>query len=266
MGIIQNFIDKIDRFFSSNENERILELKKDLVIAKQSIYSRDIKIGELYIKINELKKQIPEPFNINDAELTDFFKETRKKYPFKGKSDYLHKSLNDFSKDLDFKIKINKFVIDTLNVKKQKSADWQVYEITRLFLKWLNKRYKTDTKAFKKKEWWLTPQEAYKRYVVDGKFSDCEDTAALMNACIKIGLEAFYYSDQTWRLLRCDINKPLGHAINIWLKSTGEIKRVETTYHPEDFGHFWKTSNDIRTGTYTKIMHLFNENHEYILK
>ena len=258
----QSLIDKNNLLINEVKqcNAEINKLIKEI--------SEQEKLVEELTKENQiLKEQLPTTFNIDDANLLDYFKRTSVKYSFKGKREYLHKSLNNFSEDTEYIEKYVALLIDLGLKDSYKDEDAVVYATKRLIDDYVDDgdNYDTDLESFGKREWWLTPQESFDYYIKDE--GDCDDKSALLYGAIISALKYFGYDHYTWRLLRFDMTQPVGHAICIWLRRNGLWKRIESTYYSDSISRtFYNDKTDIFLGEYVKVYHIFNEEHEYKLK
>ena len=276
MKFINNIIQRIDNYFSANENKIINELKYELSDKNDIIKYTDKTINTLQqelINMNsqlittnlillELKKQRIIPFN-------KLFKEKKTKYTWKpGKRIYLHNSLQDFSNDVEYQEKYLVFLKELGLKDSYKNIDDAVYKIVLMIQKYINNTldddYETDLKNFKSNEYWLSPKEAFDYYVINLKAGDCEDTSALLYGAIVSGLNYLGY-DYTNRLLRIDINFPVHHAVVSYQKSNSIWACIESTYGESRFSKNWIRDKDMFKGVYTGLWHIFNEKTEYEL-
>jgi len=274
MELIKKIIKRIDEYFSKNENEIIDELKielsnkndiitynnKSIQTFIDTLKDRDLIIKDLSTKLNELK---------NELVFNKLFKEEETKYKWKpGKTIYLHNSLENFSEDTEYQEKYLAF-LKTLGLKDSyKDIDETVYKIVLLIQKYINNTllvdYKTDQEVFGTGEYWLSPREAFDQYVTNELATDCEDTSALLYGAIISGLNYLGY-DYNNRLLRVDIDFPVGHAVVAYQKSNGVWACIESTYGEARFSKNWIRDKDMFKGVYTGLWHIFDEVTEYEL-
>jgi len=276
MKFINNIINRIDNYFSANENKIINELKYELSDKNDIIKYTDKTINTLQqelINMNsqlittnlillKLKKQRIIPFN-------KLFKEKKTKYTWKpGKKIYLHLSLEDFSNDIEYQELYLSFIKELGLKDSYKNIDEAVYKIVLMVQKYINKTlkddYQTDKEVFGVSEYWLSPREAFNQYVINLISSDCEDVSALLYGAIISGLKSLDY-DYTDRLLRVDIDFPVGHAVVSYQKSNGVWVCIESTYGESRFTKNWVRDKDMFKGVYTGLWHIFNETTEYKL-
>jgi len=276
MKFINNIIQRIDNYFSANENKIINELKYELSDKNDIIKYTDKTINTLQqelINMNsqlittnlillELKKQRIIPFN-------KLFKEKKTKYTWKpGKRIYLHESLQDFSNDVEYQELYLAFLKELGLKDSYKNIDDAVYKIVLMVQKYINNTlkddYQTDKEVFGVSEYWLSPREAFNQYVINLISSDCEDVSALLYGAIISGLKSLDY-DYTDRLLRVDIDFPVGHAVVSYQKSNGVWVCIESTYGESRFTKNWVRDKDMFKGVYTGLWHIFNETTEYKL-
>ena len=185
MKFINNIINKLDNYFSANENKIINELRYELSDKNDIIKYTDKTINTLQqelINMNsqlittnlillELKKQRIIPFN-------KLFKEKKTKYTWKpGKRIYLHNSLENFSNNTEYQEKYLLFLKELGLKDSYKNIDDAVYKIVLMIQKYINNTldddYETDLKNFKSNEYWLSPKEAFDYYVINLKAGDC---------------------------------------------------------------------------------------------
>ena len=271
-----NIIQRIDNYFSANENKIINELKYELSDKNDIIKYTDKTINTLQqelINMNsqlittnlillELKKQRIIPFN-------KLFKEKKTKYTWKpGKRIYLHNSLEDFSNDTEYQEKYLAFLKELGFKDSYKNIDDAVYKIVLMIQKYINNTldddYKSDKEVFGVNEYWLSPREAFDQYVIEIMAGDCEDTSALLYGSIITGLKYLGYN-YTNRLLRIDINFPVHHAVVSYQKSNSTWACIESTYGESRFSKNWIRDKDMFKGVYTGLWHIFNEKTEYEL-
>ena len=275
MKLINDIIKKIDEFFSKNEEMIISKLKHELSNKEDIIRYADKTINtlqqELITTNNELLatelliiklKQEEIPFN-------KLFKEKKTKYTWKpGKRIYLHNSLEDFSNDTEYQEKYLVFLKELGLKDSYKNIDDAVYNIVLMVQKYINKTlsddYETDLKNFKSNEYWLSPKEAFDYYVINLKAGDCEDTSALLYGAIISGLTYLNYDFED-RLLRVDINFPVGHAIVAYQKTNSVWSCIESTYGERRFSKNWIRDKNMFKGVYTGLWHIFDERTEYEL-
>jgi len=233
----------------------------------QNVY--DLALNQITSLNNELEILKPKP--VRDSDLNDFFKTDKTKYPWKpNKRVYLHKTLNDFSEDEEYITKYFAFTQEIGLKDSYNTVDECVYDIVIKVQRYINRvlpdDYNTDLESFNAREYWLSPQEAFDYYVEERDVGDCEDTSAFLYGCIMSVLTTYQYNDAIWRLLRTDINFPVGHAVVIWLKENRVWACIESTYGENRFSKNWIRDKDMFKGVYTGIWHIFNEITEYELK
>jgi len=268
-----NIIQRIDNYFSANENKIIKELRKKIINDDEIIKYREKSIKAL---TNTLKKQdalLVSAYNqLNDLTFISFnrlFKEKKTKYTWKPrKRIYLHESLQDFSNDTVYQELYLAF-LKTLGLKDSyKNIDTAVYKIVLMVQKYINNTlkddYKSDKEVFGVNEYWLSPREAFDQYVIEIMAGDCEDTSALLYGAIITGLKYLGYN-YTNRLLRIDINFPVHHAVVSYQKSNSTWACIESTYGESRFSKNWIRDKDMFKGVYTGLWHIFNEKTEYEL-
>ncbi len=276
----KNFWKKIQE---SNDNvyiEKIAKQKEDIrklgvEIAnithnkEELLHSYNISIDVINELRNELNTLKPVP--VEAQGVNDYFKEKKTKYRYKpNKRDYLHKTLENFSKDEEYISKYFAFMQELGLKDNYSTVDKCVYDVIIRVQKYINKTlpddYNTDLESFGAREYWLTPREAFDYYVEEQDVGDCEDTSAFLYGCIMSVLITYQFNNETWRLLRTDINFPVGHAVCIWLKSNHVWACIESTYGESRFSKNWVRDKDMFRGVYTGIWHIFNEKTEYELK
>ena len=261
----------LDKITKQKEDIRKLGIEINNIVKDKNELQKtfNIAIEEINRLSEELSKFKPLPAEIQD--MTDYFKIKPTKYKYKPKKyDYLHKTLENFSKDIEYQEKYLAFLIELGIKDNYSSVDKMVYDITYRVQKYINRTlkddYKTDKEVFGVNEYWLTPKEAFDQYVINKLASDCEDVSALLYGSIITGLNYFGYSNDTWRLLRVDINFPVGHAVIVFLKSNHVWACIESTYGESRFYKNWTNNKDMFKGVYTGIWHVFNEKTEYELR
>ena len=276
MSFITSIINKLDDYFSANENKIISKLKYDLSDKEDIIKYADKTINTLQkelistnnellateLLIIKLKQETITPFN-------KMLKVKKTRYMWKpGKKIYLHLSLEDFSNDIEYQESYLSFIKELGLKDSYKNIDEAVYKIVLMVQKYINKTlkddYQTDKEVFGVSEYWLSPREAFNQYVINLISSDCEDVSALLYGSIVSGLNYLGY-DYSNRLLRVDINFPVGHAVVSYQKSNGVWVCIESTYGESRFTKNWVRDKDMFKGVYTGLWHIFDERTEYEL-
>ena len=276
MSFITSIINKLDDYFSANENKIISKLKYDLSDKEDIIKYADKTINTLQkelistnnellateLLIIKLKQETITPFN-------KMLKVKKTRYMWKpGKKIYLHLSLEDFSNDIEYQELYLSFIKELGLKDSYKNIDEAVYKIVLMVQKYINKTlkddYQTDKEVFGVSEYWLSPREAFNQYVINLISSDCEDVSALLYGSIVSGLNYLGY-DYSNRLLRVDINFPVGHAVVSYQKSNGVWVCIESTYGESRFTKNWVRDKDMFKGVYTGLWHIFDEQTEYEL-
>jgi len=276
MSFITSIINKLDDYFSANENKIISKLKYDLSDKEDIIKYADKTINTLQkelistnnellateLLIIKLKQETITPFN-------KMLKVKKTRYMWKpGKKIYLHLSLEDFSNDIEYQELYLSFIKELGLKDSYKNIDEAVYKIVLMVQKYINKTlkddYQTDKEVFGVSEYWLSPREAFNQYVINLISSDCEDVSALLYGSIVSGLNYLGY-DYSNRLLRVDINFPVGHAVVSYQKSNGVWVCIESTYGESRFSKNWVRDKDMFKGVYTGLWHIFDERTEYEL-
>ena len=271
-----NIIQRLDGYFSANENKIINKLKYELSDKEDIIRYTDKTINTLQkelistnnellateLLIIKLKQETITPFN-------KMLKVKKTRYMWKpGKKIYLHLSLEDFSNDIEYQELYLSFIKELGLKDSYKNIDEAVYKIVLMVQKYINKTlkddYQTDKEVFGVSEYWLSPREAFNQYVINLISSDCEDVSALLYGSIVSGLNYLGY-DYSNRLLRVDINFPVGHAVVSYQKSNGVWACVESTYGESRFSKNWIRDKDMFKGVYTGLWHIFDEVTEYEL-
>jgi len=178
--MFKELIRKLDEYFSRDDKEIIRKLESKLTLAESELEDADVLLDDYEDLINEKEKQVEiltKELNtlktqINPVELV----RTSQKYRMRPDwYDYLHKSLNNFSKDAKY---LNLYTEALLSLELKNSysnADNLVYEIVYKFHKYIynHSRYASDSKTFGTSEYWLTPQEVYEHFIVKGLKGDC---------------------------------------------------------------------------------------------
>jgi len=263
----QQYLDQITKY-----KQLYTDAVEELTKSSYEIEELEATIEDHEQTIKELETELSEasPPPVSELNMDYFFKEKKTRYTYKpGKRDYLHKTLENFSQDEEYISKYFAFM-QTLGLKDHYvDVDKMVYDVTLKVQKYINKTllddYNSDLEAFNAREYWLTPREAFDYYVEDEKAGDCEDTSAFLYGCIMSVLVTYQYNDAMWRLIRADINFPVGHAIVVWLKENGVWACIESTYGESRFSSNWNRDKDMFKGVYTGFMngHIFNESTEY---
>jgi len=263
---IKNWInEQIQKIKESNDEEfkvKIEECKVLLERFKNENAAYIEYIIDLNTEIEKLKN--------NTYDFSKQFSSVKTKYYWKpNKQIYLHESLNNFSKDYEYQEKYLAFLKELGLKDYYKDVDSAVFDIVILIQKYINvdlrDDYKTDREVFGVNEYWLSPQEAFDQYVINDLATDCEDTSALLYASIISGLNYLGFEYEN-RLLRVDIDFPVGHALVSWRKLNNVWAGIESTYGEERFTKNWNRNKDVFKGIYTGIWHIFDEVSEYILK
>jgi len=271
-----NIIQRLDGYFSANENKIINKLKYELSDKEDIIRYTDKTINTLQKEListnNELLATELLIIKLKQETITSFnkmLKVKKTRYMWKpGKKIYLHLSLEDFSNDIEYQELYLSFIKELGLKDSYKNIDEAVYKIVLMVQKYINKTlkddYQTDKEVFGVSEYWLSPREAFNQYVINLISSDCEDVSALLYGSIVSGLNYLGY-DYSNRLLRVDINFPVGHAVVSYQKSNGVWVCIESTYGESRFTKNWVRDKDMFKGVYTGLWHIFDEQTEYEL-
>ena len=281
MKLFKQIMEKLDIHFSANERVKIVKLEHNITTNTKLMIQKDRDIITLNSEISNLKKNVKglkkdlvdfTPKLIDDLSNKDYFDVTRQKYEFKkGTKDYLHNSLNNFSKDTKYQAKFIDWLKELGMRESYKDEDELVYHLTTKVYDFVKKGgddYDTDMESFGVSEHWLTPQEAYEYSVVKGGDFDCEDKSALLYGAIVSALISHGYGKYVWRLKRVDvlITGAMGHALLTWLKRNLTWSHVESTYGYKHFNQNWFKDKDVFKSIYARIWHVFDEEKEYLLK
>ena len=271
---IRNTLQKIDDYYSANEKKEIRKLNTLITTRNNTISFLKNMLSNTIIISDKKEELINDLTNTitslnNTTTFNKMFKEKKNKYNWKpGKRIYLHESLNNFSEDTEYQEKYVAFLQELGFQTTYNTIDKAVYKIVVLAQHYINDTlpddYKSDKEAFGTSEYWLSPQEAFDRYVTGEDVGDCEDTSAFLYGCIISGLNLLGY-DWTNTLLRIDINFPVAHAIIAYRKQNGVWTCIESTYGENRFSKNWIRDKDMFKGVYTGIWHIFDEETEYEL-
>ena len=252
--------DEIERlnFIINGLNIELEELRTEKLLIENEVVSQEQEIIEQQDYLDSLETKIPR--------IKISAKPT--KYPFKnGRSEYLHKSLNDFSKDEE---SIGEYVsfLQTLHLDNSYSeVDLLVYDVVRQVQNWIEDNISQDYVA-EDKEYWPDPQEAFKIFVLGKTGEDCDGRRALLYGAIISALIFYGFENEIFRLLCVDvkITGVGGHAILAWERDNGVFAHIESTYGEDYFTPNWHDNRDVFRSIYARTWHVFDENTEYELK
>lgn len=259
----------------TDKNSKLGLLETDVELANNEISSLNTTISALQKRITDLNKY-QDLKTYKEWSKSNLVKKP-KYYSFRGVSRPAHNHLQNFSKDHDLINKYEAFLVKNFFFdKRYDTPDQLVYELN-IFLDRHVKRfqggeYNTEMKIFNKRDYWMSPKEAYDYYITKLIAGDCDDKATWKYCCIVTALIYFgFWEENKWRLKNfiVDIITGEGHYLLGWLKEyegrvVGYVP-VESTFRHDLFAKFWKKNMIFKDQMLYKIRFSFDEKTEYVM-